>query len=313
MKKVNDTALIADYANGMSWKELQDKYSCSVTTVYDVLVRNNIKRTREEEKSWSKEQDDLFTQMYYSNCTYQEIGNAFNIKSSTITWHVHRLGLQMRGSGRNNTWENKFANNTIEANYWLGYIFADGHITNTSRSHRIVLYSGKEYVVLKYKDWFGNGVSIFSRPYTTQCGEMHYMYNASINSKQIADWFSATLNIASKKHHNLNPCIDITWDMIRGYFDGDGTCGHYRWGLKSCSKQWLLRIQTFLESYGIKSTVRLNTKDCYTLFVYDKTNLTLLLHYLYANPYYCHEYKYQNLVNLTKVISCSKSSELLEA
>lgn len=53
MKKVNDLALIEDYNKGMIWENLQEKYSCSVTTVYDVLIRNGIKRKRNLNRKWS--------------------------------------------------------------------------------------------------------------------------------------------------------------------------------------------------------------------------------------------------------------------
>ena len=138
-----DAALVADYKGGMSWEGLQEKYCCSVTTVYDVLVRNNIERKREENRSWSKEKEQLFTEMYLSNCTYPEICEAIGIASSTVTWHVHRLQLPMRGSGRNNTYPNKFSDNSIESNYWLGYVFADGHISD-GRSAGVSLFSEKK-------------------------------------------------------------------------------------------------------------------------------------------------------------------------
>lgn len=315
MKKVNDLALIEDYNKGMIWENLQEKYSCSVTTVYDVLIRNGIKRKRNLNRKWSTKKQELFKQMYLSNCTYKEIGKAFNLKNSSITWQVHNMHLPMRGSGRNNTIDNKFAEHTAVSNYWLGYFFADGHLSysDTQRNYRVSLYSEKQYVVEKYKEWLGESVKIYTRTYTSQDGIVHTMYNASIHSKEIAYWFRNTLNISSKKHHNLNPTITLNWDIVRGYFDGDGSCGHYQWQLKSSSKIWLERIQTFMASYRIKSSIRLSSKDCYGLYVYGKTNLSLLLKNLYSNTYYCHDYKYKNLVNLTSAMAYSKSGELLEA
>ena len=298
-RKIDDAALITDYVAGMTWADLQEKYNCSVTTVYDVLVRNDIERKRNEEKSWSVEQDELFKKMYSANCTYPEIKSAFGIQSSTITWHVHRLGLPMRGSGRNNNYHNRFADRTAESDYWLGYIFADGHITYSEKERNgcgVDLFSEKEYVIDKFCQWFGEGVRTYSRKYKTEEGEIHTLHSARIGSKQIAKWFHEDLGVASNKHHSLNPTIELNWDIIRGYFDGDGSMTRGR-GLcfKSCSKAWLERIRKYLESYGIKCYLHLSYRDCYGLSVYDRDSLEKMLIYMYSTPYYCHEYKHSNL------------------
>lgn len=312
-----DAELVADYKSGMTWEGLRNKYCCSVTTVYDVLVRNNVERKREEQKSWSVEQDELFKQMYLSNCTYPELKAAFGIKSSTITWHVHRLKLPMRGSGRNNTYPNKFTENTVESNYWLGYIFADGHLTYSEKGRSgcgVSLFSEKQYVVEKYSKWFGDGVRIYTKNYRTKDGIEHTMYNAKIGSKNIARWFSEHLGIEPNKHHTLNPKIELNWDIIRGYFDGDGSMSPERYlSMKSCSKIWLERIQAFLSTNGIKSSIKLSYRDCYGLFVYERENLEAMLRLMYAHPYYCHEYKHTNLVNRVAAMRRRKSGELLEA
>lgn len=308
--------MLADYKEGMTWTELQKKYNCSVTTVHDVLIRNNIDRNRFQEQTWSIEKRDEFKRMYLSNCTYPEIRAKFNICSSNVTWWAHKLKLPMRGSGRNNTYENKFAARTPESDYWLGYIFADGHISYNEqrRSYRVSLYTEKEYVIEKYKEWFGYGINVKSRQYITKDSTVHNMYCATIGSKHIAQWFSETLGISSKKHHNLNPNIDINWDIIRGYFDGDGSMTIKKGiNIKSCSKTWLDRIQEYMESYGITCSVKLSYKDCYGLFVYNKNSLEKILFYMYANPYYCHEYKHEKLANHIAAMQYSKSGELLEA
>ncbi|MBQ3949660.1 MAG: hypothetical protein II661_04220 [Bacteroidales bacterium] len=312
-----DAALIADYKCGMSWEELQEKYHCSVTTVYDVLRRNDIDRKRRYERTWSVEKQELFKQMYISNCTYPEIRAKFGIASSHVTWWAHKLNLPMRGSGRNNQYENKFAIRNPENDYWLGYFFADGHLTygnSKRRNYSVVLYSEKQYVVDKFSDWFGNGVRIYTKSYTTKKGTVKTMYQAQIGSKDIAQWFFDELKVTSNKHHTLNPNIDLTWDIVRGYFDGDGCMSSERYlSFKSCSKEWLERIHDFLLSYGIESSIKLSYQDCYGLFVYTLENLEKMLKYMYANPYYCHEYKHTNLVNRVAAMRRRKSGELLEA
>lgn len=297
MRIVNDTEIVEDYNNGMKWEDLLTKHNCSVTTIHDVLRRNNISKTRIEAIRWTSEKKELFKKMYLANCTYPELCNAFNLKSSTVTGWVHKLGLPMRGSGRNNKFENKFSNNTPESFYWLGYLFADGHFDTNERHKNIQLYSGKKYVIEKFCEWFGQGVKVYSKTYTTKSGEKKTIYCAKIHDSNIVDWFIDELDITSDKRYTLNPKIELNWDIVRGFFDGDGTASNY-WKLTSGSEIWLERIQQFLSDNGIKSTFREHDgRKYFTLHVFNSQNISLLVSLMYANSYYCHEYKYKLLLN----------------
>lgn len=289
--------LIKDYLTGSTWDELCLKYNTNTNTIHKIFNKNGIRRVRMQEKVWSADKQELFKKMYLANCTYEEMYKAMNCKGGTLTYWAHKLNLPMRGSGRNLVFENKFLENTPESNYWLGYIFADGHIScyEDGRHFGVILHSEKEYVAQKYKEWFGSAVRLYKRKYTISNGETHYMYNASINSKVLSEWFANTLKVNTNKHHNLNPNIELNWDIIRGYFDGDGSASKGEWQLKSCSKRWLERIQEFLLSFDIKSTLKLSYLDCWGLCVRDKENLKKLVPLIYENKYYCHEYKYKLL------------------
>lgn len=289
-------SLIQDYLNGMTWDGMCSKYNTNTNTIHKIFNKNNIRRTRIEDNSWSKEKQQLFIDMYLNNYTYQEMYNALNCKGGTLTYWVHKLNLPMRGSGRNNNYPNKFKENTPESNYWLGYIFADGHIDYNPSKRRgsVALCSEKEYVVLKFKDWYNNIPSISKCQYTLKDGTVKYMYNAIICDVNIAKWFNEELGIKNKKHHTLNPNYEINWDIIRGFFDGDGSSSKGEWQLKSCSKQWLERIKTFIDSFNIETILKVSYLDCWGLFAYKKTEATKIAQLMYSNNYYCHQYKYDN-------------------
>lgn len=204
--------LINDYKNGMTWDNLCTKYKTNTNTIHKIFLKNNVQKTRMQEASWSLEKQELFKRMYLSNCTYKEMYSALNCKGGTLTYWVHKLNLPMRGSGRNNTLENKFLERTPESDYWLGYIFADGHVNYSNRQYNVQLTSEKDYVISKFKEWYNNSNKVHENSwnYTLKDGSVKQIYVASINSKYIASWFYNNLNIASKKHHNLNPNITLT-------------------------------------------------------------------------------------------------------
>ena len=292
--------LITDYKNGMTWDNLCLKYKTNTYIIHKILIKNNITKTRVQDSGWSEEKIKLFKEMYLNNCTYQEMYDALNCKGGTLTYWVHKLGLPMRGSGRNNTYPNKFAEHTIESDYWLGYIFADGHVgiyqeKGRRGSYSVALSSEKKYVVDKFKEWYDNIPAVYTKHYTLKNGTVKNMYLAMMSSKDIAYWFRNELKIDNVKHHTLNPPIELNWDIIRGYFDGDGSSAKRSWQLKSCSKIWLERIQEFLKKYDIESILKQSYLDCWGLYVYDKESLKKLVPLMYQNKYYCHEYKYLNL------------------
>lgn len=287
-------SLVNDYLSGETWNNICVKYNTNTHIIHKILKANNIQKNRVQKASWSKEKQDLFKRMYLSNCTYNEMYEALNCKGGTLTYWVHKLQLPMRGSGRNSIYPNKFTEHTIESDYWLGYIFADGHITYDARHYCITLSSEKEYVVKKFKEWYNDIPSITSFLYTLQNGEIKKMYSAIICSKEIASWFINELKIDTVKHHTLNPQININWDIIRGFFDGDGSSAKGTWQLKSCSKVWLERIQQFLLQHGIVSNLKVSYLDCWGLFIYDQENLRKIVQLMYKHKYYCHQYKYDN-------------------
>lgn len=301
--KLNDIQkqeLVIDYKNGMTWDCLCAKYNTNTNTIHKILLKNNIKKTRIEDSSWSNDKISLFKKMYLNNCTYKEMYAALDCKGGTLTYWAHKLGLPMRGSGRNNTYPNKFIERTPESDYWLGYIFADGHVgiynkNNCRGNYSLMLSSEKEYVATKFKEWYDNIPIIHKKPYKLKDGTVKNMYVAMMFSKDIAYWFRNELNIDNVKHHTLNPPIKLNWDIIRGYFDGDGSSAKRSWQLKSCSKIWLERIQKFLDTYNIKSILKQSYLDCWGLYVYEKESLKILVPLMYNNKYYCHEYKYLNL------------------
>jgi hypothetical protein len=288
--------LIKDYLDGATWNELCSKYRTNTNTIHKILTKNNISKNRIQENSWSKEKQALFIDMYTKNCTYQEMYKALNCKGGTLTYWVHKLNLPMRGSGRNNNYPNKFLEGSPESDYWLGYIFADGHVNYVPKKGRgeIYLCSEKEEVVLKFKKWYDNIPSISRQKYILKDGTVKYLYKAIICDTNIAKWFRTELNVENKKHHTLNPNCKINWDIIRGFFDGDGSSSKGEWQLKSCSKIWLERIKKYIDSFNIETLLKISYLDCWGLFAYKKSEALKIATLMYSNKYYCHEYKYNN-------------------
>ncbi len=194
--------------------------------------------------------------------------------------------------------ENPFECMSPEAKYWIGYIFADGHLVYSKGAYSISLYSKDKDIMLKFKNFIGDKAKMYQRP----TGMMQVIYN----SKPVTKWFMSTFNIPERKALVLNPSIDIDWDLLHGYFDGDGsvrmTKQRHRWNryeakFTTGSEIWAKRINQFLEKEGIKSSIKIKG-NAYDVNISGKASLYYLYTKMYASNTSRLEYKYNTFVAL---------------
>ena len=104
----------------------------------------------------------------------------------------------------------------------------------------------------------------------------------------------------------LNPSIDIDWDIIHGYFDGDGcvrmTKSRKKWKryeakFTTGSKIWAKRISQFLEKEGIRTHISIKG-NAYDVNISNKASLYYLYTKMYASGTSKLEYKYDTFVAL---------------
>lgn len=195
-------------------------------------------------------------------------------------------------------WDNPFTELTPEAKYWIGYIFADGHLVFTDRQYSISLFSKDEEILKKFRSFMGDKARFYKRP----TGICQVIYN----SKPVTKWFMDTFNIPQKKALGLNPTIDIDWDILHGYFDGDGcirmTLSKEKWPryeakLTTGSKIWADRVSLFLENEGISNQIK-PKGNAYDINILGKVNIRTLYEKMYASNTSKLEYKYNQFVAL---------------
>lgn len=115
----------------------------------------------------------------------------------------------------------------------------------------------------------------------------------------MAEWFMKTFNISSKKTHNLDPNIELNWDIVRGNFDGDGWAGDGKkragWTITSNSEKWVQRLYDFLKANNIYSTINTYADGCQKVCVYRKTELYKLVPLLYSSNTFHLQRKFNRL------------------
>ena len=196
--------------------------------------------------------------------------------------------------------ENPFECMSSEARYWLGYIFADGHIVyNTvNRIYSVSLFSINEDIMIKFKNFIGEKARIYKRP----TGIIQVIYN----SKPVVEWFVNTLGVPNRKALTLNPNIDLDWDILHGYFDGDGSIRkdlskgkflRYEMKFTTGSEVWKDRIVEFLGNEGVTFSVK-RKGNAFDININNKVNLYYMYIHMYQNNTSKLEYKYEQFVAL---------------
>ena len=190
---------------------------------------------------------------------------------------------------------NPFKCMSPEAKYWIGYIFADGHLVfnEATRAYQISLFSKDEAIMRKFQEFLGEKAKFYKRP-TGIC-------QVTYNSKPVTKWFMETFNIPQDKALTLNPTIELDWDIIHGYFDGDGSVRlggtHYECKFTTGSKVWAERLHKFLWDNEIESAIT-KKGNAFDINIYKKSSVALLYANMYASNISRLEYKYNRLVAL---------------
>lgn len=184
--------------------------------------------------------------------------------------------------------------NTEDKAYWLGVLFADGNTSLNNCGTGVVRLSSKD------KDWVENFLKSVSSTNTVH-KEIHKKYNKEIWKAMITShkMFNDLCNLGCVPNKSLVlkfPKIknELVPHFIRGYFDGDGTVGIYKYlsksnsvtlrsGIASGSKEFLEELIKYIpiKNKNIKHhdlyTVSFSVKDSLSFYDYVYKDATIFL------------------------------------
>ena len=123
--------------------------------------------------------------------------------------------------------------------------------------------------------------------------------------------FLCSLGFNNNKTLNFIPKFNISWDYIRGCFEGDGyfrTTGGYEISMISICKQHLNIIKKFIESYNIPvhmTSYNRNGTTVWNIGIYKKKDIYKFIGYLYDSAHYFLNRKYDKAQNIRNNIQRS--------
>lgn len=193
---------------------------------------------------------------------------------------------------------------TEDKAYFLGLLFADGHIGKENRVS-LKLASPDEYLVFKLRDLIAPDLAVSERNHM----KWSTAYEVSFRSKFIhRDLFElGMVDLKTNEGRNF-PHLQQQFmnHFIRGYFDGDGCI------TQSSNKTPEVKVyspcQNFLKQMSLYLNKHLglttsftqgNTnKSCVALNILTKEGKYIFLDYLYSNANYYMQRKYDKFISL---------------
>lgn len=218
-------------------------------------------------------------ELYKSNLETKEICQKLNVYKDYPSIVAKKYGVA-RGSGKKSTINpNLFMYGNKYADYWIGYIIADGNISCIERSHRISLAS----IDVEIKNKF---ISYCGANYHLQKDNLHVMY---FSNKEIVNNL-LSYGITPKKSLTLSLSIPINNHLLRGIFDGDGSVHNKRSCCKITTGSIDLgkQIVDYLEKFNIYSKLRIrrNTNH-YDVWIERKEDFKRFFNLIYLDSEEC--------------------------
>ena len=180
-----------------------------------------------------------------------------------------------------------------EVMYWLGWLATDGHISQ--KETRIVLsLSIRDIdIIEKFRQFLSPKLSVH---HSIHHGKFE-MVNVSFRNKEVANYLYE-LGFKENKTFTFVPNFKITWDYIRGVFEGDGYLRHGEVSITGASKLHIEAICNFVKSYGIHYTIRTATTPSGTIMynfeINNKEGINQFLDNIYKDANTFMNRKYYN-------------------
>lgn len=205
---------------------------------------------------FSSEKEKAIIELYKQGKSQKEIGTMFNTFNTSIRRVLLRNNICLRGNDKVQRLckHNPFRKNDEYSEYFLGLLLTDGCIssnrTKTSKSINLSLSEIDGYIVETFRDWVSPNSKISK---VLQKRNNSFMYSFNFTNIETEEWLNRKGNFKNKSY-KCKIYTPITWNILRGIFDGDGgfhsSCNHLDFFICGKSRIFLEQIKLFLEKQG---------------------------------------------------------------
>lgn len=263
------------YTQKISISKISEMLNISNYYISKILKDNNIvvsKNGYSNINRFPKEKELEIIKLYKNGMNQTELGIKYNTWNTSIRRVLLRYNIIPRNESKilryckHNPFKS-YKKHDEYTEYFLGLLLTDGCIsyrTNNSRNPTINLSLNSEdgYIIKNFRDWASPNQKI-SKVY--QKLNNSYMHSLSITNLEVVEWLNRKGNFKNKSF-NCKIYCPITWQILRGIFDGDG--GFHRTNKEGLnfficglSKDFIEQINNFLLKNNIKSKIRYTSPD----------------------------------------------------
>lgn len=286
-------------------KALGKTYSC----VFSMARKLGLSKTGCKNNKWSEEEIS-FIKEHYRDMTTNEIAEFLNRSPKAV--HVKKSRLGLKNEPIYSYDRNKFEKIITEDDaYWLGFLYADGYVCHTEHSWWYgVELQDRDIGHLRKLNKYMNGnmhIDTFYKKSPTS-DNICKMCRLAYYSKQLV------INLVNsgcvqRKSKIITMPFGIVPDelmrhFIRGYFDGDGSCGIYQHSERkhlryprakiTCgSHDFVNQLKEYLNNVDIRCGIITSKEENYDMFFSGKDNVVNFLKYMYDDSHIYLDRKYE--------------------
>ena len=273
--------MIFEYTqNGKNINTIAKQFNMGRDRLTKLFKDNNVEFKKDRIKRELKELYDSAIPTYLNNKSIIETCKLFNISTKkAFSEHVKSKGIDVINYQNLKTYDFNIFNkiDTEEKAYWLGFLYADGYITNSKGNCRVSLCLKKDDYehVLKFKNFLNIPNEI-----TLKTNKMGDAYRITFRNKQIV---SDLINLGCVPNKSLilkfptseQVPNNLIRHFMRGYFDGDGYLG-LRTNNKFKIRGSILGTEEFVLEFLKVLSIDKNPKKCNNIFTFEFRYLELL-------------------------------------
>ena len=234
---------------------------------------------------------------YKNGYTTDVIVSTYSISLPTLYSILKRYNIPLKGCQKYKINENYFSIiDTPEKAYWLGFIFADGCVSNYRLT--LSLHIQDDYILNYLKESLESEIPI----YTDRPTQKRF----SVYNKKIALDLNNLNIVKQKTYSNKFPLVpsNMYKYFICGYFDGDGGVSLTKKTDYCCltftcyTRSILETVKTILLQFDIESNISEKTSGkAFDLIISKYTSIKLFYENLYSDSPFIMKRKHDKLYN----------------
>lgn len=212
-------------------------------------------------------------EMYKNGMKFYQIANELYVDRKVVSYRLKQLGYQADPRyvrnvpvGKLRKYDYTYAESLFEKidseekAYWLGYLYADGNVSERANTISLALAEEDIERVESFRAFFHLEDKKITKKTKKKDGKEYISYEFAVNSKVIKEQLMKLGCIPRKTFLTQFPDDDIVpadlkHHFMRGYFDGDG---HVGFNASSIISVEILGTKDFLDGYQKWLNVRYN-------------------------------------------------------